>query len=79
MLSRQPEQPGESRRMVIRDLKRQMAGETRAREVAQARAALQEQIAGRAEQALRDLRIDRDRWRERAEAAEAELASRGGR
>ncbi|MDB5647189.1 hypothetical protein [Methylobacterium sp.] len=56
-----------------RDLKVQMAGETRARERAQALAATQANLAKRAEIAARDAQAERDTWKARALAAEAEL------
>ncbi len=56
-----------------RDLKVQMAGETRARERAQALAATQAARAQRAETAAREAEADRDGWKARALAAEAEL------
>lgn len=56
-----------------RDLKVQMAGETRARERAQALAAIQANLAKRAEIAARDAQAERDTWKARALAAEAEL------
>jgi hypothetical protein len=56
-----------------RDLKVQMAGETRARERAQALAATQAARAQRAETAARAAEVDRDAWKARALAAEAEL------
>ncbi|MGU3359650.1 hypothetical protein ACLBWX_04875 [Methylobacterium sp. M6A4_1b] len=57
-----------------RDLKVQMAGETRARERAQALAATQAARAQRAEIAAREAEVERDGWKVRAQAAEAELA-----
>jgi hypothetical protein len=56
-----------------RDLKVQMAGETRARERAQALAATQAARAQRAETAARETEVERDGWKARALAAEAEL------
>ena len=56
-----------------RDLKVQMAGETRARERAQALAATQANLAKRAEIAARNAQAERDTWEARALAAEAEL------
>ncbi|MCJ2035359.1 hypothetical protein [Methylobacterium sp. J-068] len=57
-----------------RDLKVQMAGETRARERAQALAATQGARAKNAEAAARAMEADRDAWKARALSAEAELA-----
>ena len=56
-----------------RDLKVQMAGETRARERAQDLAATQTARAQRAETAARVAEAERDDWKARALAAEAEL------
>ncbi|KQP33641.1 hypothetical protein ASF49_07075 [Methylobacterium sp. Leaf104] len=56
-----------------RDLKVQMAGETRARERAQALAATQAARAQRAEIAAREAEAERDGWKTRALVAEAEL------
>lgn len=58
-----------------RDLKVQMAGETRARERAQALAAGQTARLTRADAALKAMEQERDQWQARALAAEAELAS----
>lgn len=58
-----------------RDLKVQMAAETRARERAQALAITQTARGNRAEAALKDALLDRDGWQARALAAEAELAA----
>lgn len=58
-----------------RDLKVQMAGETRARERAQALAAGQSARLKLAETALKQAEQDRDAWQARALAAEAELAT----
>ncbi|GJD32473.1 hypothetical protein PMNALOAF_3746 [Methylobacterium adhaesivum] len=52
-----------------RDLKVQMAAETRARERAQAVAKLQATRADKAEAALAQALAERDAWRERALAA----------
>ncbi|NEU12899.1 hypothetical protein G3T14_12225 [Methylobacterium sp. BTF04] len=57
-----------------RDLKVQMAAETRARERAQALATSQTARVTRAEAALKDALLDRDQWQARALAAEAALA-----
>ncbi|WP_019904065.1 hypothetical protein [Methylobacterium sp. 77] len=56
-----------------RDLKVQMAGETRARERAQALASASSTRAQRAELALKEALAERDAWKERALAAEATL------
>ena len=56
-----------------RDLKVQMAGETRARERAQALAATQTARARQAEAATQAAEAERDAWKARALAAEAEL------
>ncbi len=57
-----------------RDLKVQMAAETRARERAQALAKLQTARADKAEAALAQALVERDGWRARALAAEAPSA-----
>jgi len=54
-----------------RDLKVQMAAETRARERAQALAKLQTARADKAEAALAEALAERDAWRERALAGSA--------
>ncbi|GJE18615.1 hypothetical protein [Methylobacterium marchantiae] len=59
-----------------RDLKVQMAGETRARERAQALASASAVKARQAELALKEAQAERDVWKERALAAEAALADR---
>ncbi|MCJ2081408.1 hypothetical protein [Methylobacterium sp. J-090] len=58
-----------------RDLKVQMAAETRARERAQALAKLQTVRADKAEAALIEARAERDSWQARALAAEADRTS----
>ncbi|KQP06533.1 MAG: hypothetical protein Q7T93_02040 [Methylobacterium sp.] len=58
-----------------RDLKVQMAAETRARERAQALAKLQTVRADKIEAALTEARAERDAWQARALAAEADLAT----
>lgn len=58
-----------------RDLKVQMAGETRARERAQALAASQAARLKVVEGALKQAEQERDAWQARALAAEAELAA----
>lgn len=70
-----PPDQDETRMATPRDLKVQMAGETRARERAQALATQQTARAARAEAALAAMSAERDSWRERALAAEAEIAS----
>ncbi len=59
----------------VKMLKATAAGETRTREAMQQRAEAESLRAEAAERALRDLAVDRDRWRRRALAAEAELHS----
>ena len=59
-----------------RDLKVQMAAETRARERAQALALANGSRLTRVELALKEALSERDEWRERALAAEAILESR---
>jgi hypothetical protein len=56
-------------------LKKQIAGETKAREAAEDRAAAESDRADIAERAARNVGADRDRWRVRAQRAEAEAAS----
>ncbi|MBX9930032.1 MAG: hypothetical protein K2Y56_00570 [Methylobacterium sp.] len=58
-----------------RDLKVQMAAETRARERAQALAKAEAARAARAESALADMTADRDRWKARAQAFEPQAVS----
>lgn len=59
-----------------RDLKVQMAAETRARERAQAAAKAEAARAHRAEGALQAMMAERDLWKERALAAEASMPPR---
>jgi hypothetical protein len=68
----------EGSKKTVRELKAQAKGETRAREKAAQSAAAETLRADRAEKAQRDIAADRDRWRKRAEAAEAELSSLKG-
>jgi hypothetical protein len=56
-------------------LKKQIAGETKAREAAEARAAAESNRADISERAARNVAADRDRWQARAQRAEAEAAS----
>jgi hypothetical protein len=64
-------------RAFVVQLRKQLVGAAKAQEAAKTRSVAESNRADIAERAIRDLTTDRDRWRTRAQTAEAKAASLG--